>query len=692
MEAPTSSHRFFFFRSIIFKNILLFLLILLVAVVPLAWRYYQDSRDYEIQNLASKLEFFAERGASWIDVSPIPGLLRPADMQTPAYRRLAQTLHRIEQEFNVDNAIIMRRGANAQYTYVAVADVAVADRMSDAPRADHRASGNPCSPVGQGVRNPCNPGTTPAAAVKNPCAPPETVQNPCNPGPAPTAAVKNPCAPREGIFDIGKPVHIHPDFPAAYKATNDTWEAGQMMHSQLVGGKVGNRTFDQFLQINTPLKLNGQVVGILMLNKFANPVADAVRAKTLKVFGLTVGIVALGLALFGYVSARMLRPLKNLTGSANEVAQGNLDIAISPPRSQDEVGRLTATFGTMLEGLRQRDFIRDTFGRYLSQEVVAELLESPDGLRLGGELREVTILVSDLRGFTSMAEHLPPQEVVDFLNRYLERMVDIITRYNGTVDEFQGDGILAFFGAPLVGENDPERAIACAIEMQTAVHQLNAERRHVQLPELAMGIGINTGEVIVGNIGSEKRTKYGAVGSAINAAYRIESYTVGGQILISPSTYERVDVPLRVRDTLAVQFKGIERPITVYDITGMEGQYASTLPESKPDTFTSLATPLPITCYVVEGKTVSQDAIPGALTRLGATAAEATLHHQVALHDNLKVVINGPEALDLPDLYAKVLPSEPSRVAASETSVRLGFTTLPEAARTFLQQHLATSA
>lgn len=366
--------------------------------------------------------------------------------------------------------------------------------------------------------------------------------------------------------------------------------------------------------------------------------------------------------------------------------------SIPPPRNRDEVGRLTATFGTMLEGLRQRDFIHDTFGRYLSQEVVAQLLESPDGLRLGGELREVTLLVSDLRGFTAIAERLSPQDVIDFLNHYLERMVDIIARYNGTVDEFQGDGILAFFGAPLLGDNDPERAIACAIEMQTALHEINAERRHAQLPELAMGIGINTGEVIVGNIGSEKRTKYGAVGSAINAAYRIESYTVGGQILISPSTYERINVPLHIRDTLAVQFKGIKQPITVYDITGIEGQYVCTLPDRKPDNVTPLAAPLPITCYVVEGKIISQHAIPGVMTHLGAAAAEATLHDQVTPHANLKVVFDAPEALALPDLYAKVLPFDPPPEAAPRTSVRLQFMALPEATQAFLQQHRATSA
>jgi HAMP domain-containing protein len=323
--------RLWFFRSIIFKNALLFLLILLVAVVPLALRYDQDSRDYEIQNLASKLEFFAERGASWLEVEPITTLTRPEHKQTPAYRNLLQTLRRIKQEFDVDNAVVMRRQPNGRYVFIA---------------AGH-----------------------------------------------------------DG-FDIGQSAHIHKLFPATYKATNDTWQAGEMMHSQLFGGKVGDQVFDRFLQINTPLKLNSQVVAILMLNKFANPVAAAVRAKTIRVVGFTVAILAVGLGLFGYVSARMLRPLKNLTASAGEVAQGNLETKIPSPRSRDEVGRLTATFGTMLEGLRQRDFIRDAFGRYLSKEVVEELFGSPDGLKIGGEIREVTILVSDLRGFTSLASRL----------------------------------------------------------------------------------------------------------------------------------------------------------------------------------------------------------------------------------------------------------------------------------------------
>ncbi|RMF85270.1 MAG: adenylate/guanylate cyclase domain-containing protein, partial [Nitrospinota bacterium] len=577
---PSTPQRIRFYHSIVFKNLLLFLGILLVAIIPLALRYYQDSRDYEIQNWASKLEFFAERGASWLDVEAITRLTRPEQMRSPAYQKLLATLQRITREFAVDDAVVMRRNADGRYTYVAIAH-------------GYDVSQPPLGELNAGTRNPCNP--TAAGAASNPCSPTAT---------------------RRGAFDIGQPVHIHSLFPATYQATNDTWLAGEMMHSQLFGGKVGDQVFDQFLQVNTPLKHNGKVVAILMLNKFANPLAAAVRAKTLKVVTLSVSALIIGLTLFGFISARMLRPLQALTLAANAVAQGNLDLSVPVPHSRDEVGRLAETFQTMLTGLRQRDFIRDTFGRYLSPEIVAELLESPDGLKLGGETRELTLLVSDLRGFTTLASRLSPQEVITLLNRYLERMVDIITRYRGTVDEFQGDGILAFFGAPLAADDDPERAVACAIAMQRALVEINAEQRQRNLPELAMGIGINTGEVVVGNIGSEKRTKYGAVGSAINTAYRIESYTVGGQILISPSVYERVRSIVQIRGTLQVRFKGLDQPITLYDVIGLQGKYALSLPEKPPEACTPLDQPIPIVCYPVEGKAVSEQAISGYITGL----------------------------------------------------------------------------
>src|SRR5947207_2074593 len=384
-----------------------------------------------------------------------------------------------------------------------------------------------------------------------------------------------------------------------------------MMHSQLFGGRVEGTYYAQFLQINTPLKVDGKVVAILMLNKFADPVAAAVRMKTMRVTGLSVGVFLVGLALFAVLSARMLRPLRALTTVADTVAAGDLGVTVPPPRSRDEVGRLTRSFGGMVSGLRQRDFIRDTFGRYISKDVVDTLLDSPDGLKLGGERREITLLVSDLRGFTSLAGRLSPEDVIRILNRYFERVVEILTRYRATVDEFQGDGILAFFGAPLAGDDDAARAVACAIEMQGALVALNAEQASLGVPALEMGIGINTGEVIVGNIGSEKRTKYGAVGAAINLAYRIESQTVGGQVLLGPRTYELVRVLVDVRGTLEVQLKGVEAPLTIHDVRGIRGAYAATLPDVQDAMLRRLDPPLPCACYRIDGKRVSDVSIGG---------------------------------------------------------------------------------
>jgi class 3 adenylate cyclase len=593
-------------RSIVVKNVVLFFAILVVALVPLAWQYYRDSRDAEIQNLASKLEFFAERGATWLDVPAITTITGPEHKESAAYTRLLADLRRITSEFDVDNAVVLRRDGTGRYVYVAI---------------DH------------------------------------------------------------GGFDPGDRAHIHDLFPATFRATDDTWRAGEMMHSQLFGGRAAGTDYAQFVQINTPLKLEGQVVAILMLNKFADPVADAVRMKTMRVTGLSVLLFTVGLVLFAALSGRMLRPLRTLTAVADTVAGGDLAVVVPPPRSRDEVGRLTLSFGGMLSGLRQRDFIRDTFGRYISKDVVDTLLDSPDGLKLGGERREITLLVSDLRGFTALAGRLEPEEVIRILNRYLERVVEILTRYRATVDEFQGDGILAFFGAPLAADDDPARAVACAIEMQRALVALNEEQAQLGLPPLEMGIGINTGEVVVGNIGCEQRTKYGAVGAAINLAYRIESQTVGGQVLLGPRTHELVAHLVDVRGTLDVTLKGVDTPITIYDVRAIRGAHAAALPEAEEAPLRALDPPLACACYRIEGKRVSDVAIRGRLHAVSTASAVMWLEEAVGLRDPLRLVIRDLDDTPFPDAYAKVTAVEP---ASGGVTARVSLTSVPAALATLL--------
>lgn len=219
---------------------------------------------------------------------------------------------------------------------------------------------------------------------------------------------------------------------------------------------------------------------------------------------------------------------------------------------------------------KREQFIRQTFGRYISDSIVEEILEKPEGLKLGGDLRNVTLMMSDIRSFTTLVEHLPPEQVVTILNRYLGRMTDIILKNGGTIDEFLGDAVLAAFGAPSVSEQHAMQAVTCAIEMQAAMASINSENRADGLPELEMAIALNTGEVVAGNIGSERRSKYGFVGHEVNVTSRIEDHAAPNEILVSEKTLQSIEAHhFSIGDSRTVKAKGMEGMLTVYPIKGV---------------------------------------------------------------------------------------------------------------------------
>lgn len=228
---------------------------------------------------------------------------------------------------------------------------------------------------------------------------------------------------------------------------------------------------------------------------------------------------------------------------------------------------------------KRNGFIRNVLGRFLTDQVAEQLLEHPEGLKLGGELREVSILMSDLRGFTPMSERSTPEQIVGLLNRYLARMTEVIDRHGGTIDEFIGDAILVIFGAPLACENHAMRATACALEMQLAMEDFNAESRQLGVSELQMGIAVNSGPVVVGNIGSATRMKYGVVGAPVNMTARIQSFSLGRQVLVSESTLQSLGGHARVDGHLRVKVKGVDEPVCIYDVGALGGKYNLHLPE-----------------------------------------------------------------------------------------------------------------
>ncbi|MFB0508109.1 MAG: adenylate/guanylate cyclase domain-containing protein [Thermodesulfobacteriota bacterium] len=219
----------------------------------------------------------------------------------------------------------------------------------------------------------------------------------------------------------------------------------------------------------------------------------------------------------------------------------------------------------MVQGLKERDFISNTFGRYVDQEIARELIRQPEATRLGGEIREVAILMSNIRGFTQLSESLNPESIVSILNRYFSHMIKVIKNYQGIIVDFFGDGVLVFFD-PLEGPVAPtiERALRCAMEIQNKMQGLNAEMRKEGLPELEMGIGLNAGQVVVGNIGSETRAKYGIVGSAVNLTQHIQEVAGGGEVVISDSIYHYASRYLDMRKSFEIQLKGLQEKIKLH--------------------------------------------------------------------------------------------------------------------------------
>ncbi|MFL6530983.1 MAG: adenylate/guanylate cyclase domain-containing protein, partial [Chthoniobacterales bacterium] len=239
-------------------------------------------------------------------------------------------------------------------------------------------------------------------------------------------------------------------------------------------------------------------------------------------------------------------------------------------RQEDEIGSLAESFNQMSEGLAERDRVRDLLGKVVSPEVAAELLRKD--VVLGGEEREVTVLFSDLRAFTTMSERLSPHDMVAILNRYFTRMSAIVEKHGGVVDKYVGDALMALFGAPLANPDDADRALRTALEMTAGLDELNAEWIARGLSPLEVGIGVNTDIVIAGNMGSETRLNYTVIGDGVNLASRLEGLTKTPEyqtrIVISASTLARASGRYRTRRLGEVAVKGKSNATEIFALLG----------------------------------------------------------------------------------------------------------------------------
>ncbi len=379
--------------------------------------------------------------------------------------------------------------------------------------------------------------------------------------------------------------------------------------------------------------------------------------------GIIVGFV--WFTLRSFLSSRIIRPLESIAEAnrrMDETQDPTPECIVLPKEAPREIDDIAATRDRMLntilkvsaERLRLVEFIRETFGRYVTPEVVEEILTKPESRSLGGKRETVTILMSDLRGFTRLSEEHDPEEVVRLLNRYLGRMSDVILRYHGLIDEFIGDAIMVIFGAPTKREDDPMRAVACGLAMQNELARLNREIMEEGWPTLEMGIGINTGPVIVGNIGSAKRVKYGIVGAAVNTTSRIESNSIGGQVLIGESTYLLTGETVLVEDPRTVMMKGIHRPLVFYPVVSMGAPYNLELTPVEP-AGTDTRLNLPVNCWLLEDKRIVGEPCGGETLSFNRNTIEARLaDHIKPLTDVMLRLSFCTEAHCFEDIYAKV--------------------------------------
>jgi class 3 adenylate cyclase len=305
--------------------------------------------------------------------------------------------------------------------------------------------------------------------------------------------------------------------------------------------------------------------------------------------------------------------------------------------------QVRARVDAALQNALDRNRVVSVFGRYLTSDVVDHLLHAPDGLRLGGQRREITVLMTDLRGFSTLAERMPPEQVMTLLNHYLGRMIPVVMAHGGTLDEIIGDALLVLFNAPLHQADHARRAVACALSMQREMAVVNDWNDAQGLPRLEMGVGLHSGEAVVGNIGSDQRQKYGVVGSTINTAARVESATVGGQVLATARVVELAGEGLWTGERRALRPKG---SVSALEVTALLGLGELRL-EATDDALSPCAT-MPVLLQLLHGKELDPQPIAATLVARSTRALRVRAERSLEGAEDLRVTIGGASA------YARV--------------------------------------
>ena len=297
-----------------------------------------------------------------------------------------------------------------------------------------------------------------------------------------------------------------------------------------------------------------------------------IEARSQRTLWIHLGALGLLLALvLGFAlrfASRLGGSVQAISDAADQVKKGRYTSA-PVIRTGDELESLSLHFNEMVRGLEERDRLRETFGRYVTRQVADHLMKGNS--RLGGELVPVTVLFSDIRSFTSISESMDPRALLDFLNEYFSGMVESVLAHHGVVDKFIGDAIMAVFGAPVPDPDDALNAVKAALQMRERLVLINADFKARGLPQIRTGIGLHSGQVVAGNMGSAERMEYTVIGDAVNLASRLEGMTkeLESDVIMSEDLYKQVEDHVRAEPLKMIKVKGRDREVMVYRLLGL---------------------------------------------------------------------------------------------------------------------------
>ena len=326
---------------------------------------------------------------------------------------------------------------------------------------------------------------------------------------------------------------------------------------------------EQYLDLIAPIMFAQKtILGSVHIGFSKQQINETVAAAQKKIKIIMFLFLLAGLLGTWFLAYFMIKPIHRLVEGVQAVTRGEYQQIQN--RSQDEIGLLISSFNNMSQNLREKELIKNAFSQYVSENVLESFLKNPKDLQVGGARTEVTILFTDIRNFTALAEQLEPSAVVRLLNEYFEVVIEVVQKYEGTLDKFIGDAVMAVFGAPRRRSNDEERAVRAAIEMNERFQILKHDWLLQNYPNIEIGVGINTGEVVAGNVGSMKRLSYTVIGDSVNMAARIEKLNkrFHTQILISQSTYKKLQEILEVIPLPPTRVRGKSDEIQVYIVVG----------------------------------------------------------------------------------------------------------------------------